>query len=69
MASRSTRPAAQGEVNVTKDGRSYTANWGVSGGVITVWNLEFGERSTQLGGSQAGGEEALARLLLSEMIP
>lgn len=68
MASRS-RPEVQGQVTVTKDGRTYTANWGISRGIITVWNFELGEKSTQIGGSQAGGEEALARMMLSELIP
>lgn len=54
-------------VTLIVEGRTYQADYSISRGVhpmITV-SCEFGTRSTQLGGMP---EEALARLILSQMV-
>lgn len=58
--------ATGGIVTVEKDGRRYSAAYGVSDGIVSV-RAKGGEKVTQVGGS-VGNEESLARLLLHELI-
>lgn len=68
MARKGIYPPSQGEVTVTRNGRTHTANWGISSGMVSVWHPLLGSKSTQIGGHAAGGEEAIARLLFTELV-
>lgn len=56
-----------GEVKTEKGGITYTGTFTVEDDIITV-RWEDREKSTQVGGSKGGGEEALAKIVLGELV-
>lgn len=56
----------EGEVSIEHNGKTYTGHWTAErGGVLRLNCFELGSKVTQIGGMT---EEALARLLLRELV-
>lgn len=55
----------QGTIEITVEGKTYRGDWKLEKGLLTVSSFGLGSETTQLGRLE---EEALARLLLSELV-
>ena len=58
-------PGPRRELTISQGGKTYVGQWILDDETVTVWLGEIGPHSAHLGGM---GAEALARLLLNELI-